>query len=77
MSLVAKDGAAEKDWDKKSFQLHAAAIASRAGATAAGTGAPEEPETRTGAELAARWAEIAPVRARDLPHQCRLHLRQL
>eukprot|EP01043_Picozoa_sp_COSAG02_P005824 COSAG02_NODE_160_length_32694_cov_18.496947_18_plen_318_part_00 len=62
VSLVAKDGAAEKDWDKKSFQLHAAAIESRAATTTAGKEVPEELETRTGAELAARWAEIAPVR---------------
>lgn len=62
VSLVAKDGAAEKDWDKKSFQLHAAAIESRAAATAAQKEVPEELETRTGTELAARWAEIAPVR---------------
>ena len=61
VSLVAKDGAAEKDWDKKSFQLHAAAIESRAAATAAQKEVPEL-ETRTGTELAARWAEIAPVR---------------
>ena len=58
VSLVAKDGAAEEDWDKKSFQLHAAGLQSRA---AAGEEAPTALATRTGAELAARWAEIAPV----------------
>jgi hypothetical protein len=70
VSLVAKDGAAAEDWDKKSFQLHAAALAAAkdkqeaAAATGEEAQQTEEVATRTGAELAARWAEIAPVRTR-------------
>lgn len=70
VSLVAKDGANADDWDKKSFQLHAAALEKRAAAVAAGQEAPEQLASRTGPELAARWAAIAPV----CLELCRCHL---
>ena len=88
MSLVAAEGAAAEDWDKKAETLRAAPPPREASPEAApateGEGGEEKEEegvreTRSGAELAARWAEIAPqlVRIASQPLSCCLRVQML